>query len=887
MYAKCGALEKAQEAFDGFPIKNIVSWNALIAGYVQHNRCREALNCFKCMQGQAIAPDKVTFSCILKACGSIAALDKGQELHAELLKRGLLEHCVVVGNALIDMYVKCGHLAKAREVFDELPTIDVITWTTLMTGYVLEGHGEEALRLYERMKETTCLPNAATFLGILKACSSMQAVQQGLQVHSEIISDGSLEKDMVVGTAIIDMYAKCSMMMEAQDVFDELPIQDSLLWSTLIDGYAQNMQGQEALNCFEQMQIAGFRADEVTLASVLKACGSVGAVNKGEEIHHQLNRDKLIGSDPVVRNALIGMYSKCGLYAKAWEVFNETPKRDIVAWNALISGYVLHKYGREAIECFEDLVNEGLCPDDVTFVSVLKACGIVGDSDLGQRIHAMVVKEGLLDHFPAIANALVYMYAKCKSLEKASYIFKELKVRDSVSWNSLIARDAQDVYGKDAINMFQQMQADGIPGDAVTFARVLKACASTGAVEKGEEIHNQILLEGVAENSQLIFNSLIGMYAKCGLMSKAQEVFDKLPVKDVVSWNALIAGYVQQGLPLQALNCFEQMQLAGQVPDSITYTSILKACANTGALKKGEAIHAEAMKGLFTDNDVRVGTALVDLYAKCGLLEKAKEAFNKLPYHDVISWNALITGYVQHALEDEALSCFKQMHFDGVLPDDVSFVCMLKVCGSLGAVFKGYEMHAEIIKKGCLEKGSTIVSALVDMYANCGLSEEAREVFDKLSIRDTVDWNALIAGYALLGQDQDAFHMLCEMLKQGSKPDLVTFTTILNVCSHVGLLEKGEKFFQVMLIDHQIEPTLKHFTCLVDLYARAGQLDKGEAVILKLPFQADAAVWNALLGASHSSNDAKVSAWAYKHVELLELCDASTYVPFRSISAAA
>lgn len=885
MYAKCGALKKAKEAFDEVCMKNVVSWNALIAGYVQHRHSKEALSCFERMQGEGIFPDKVTFSCILKACGSIGALDKGQEVHAQVVKEGLLDNCPVIGNALVDMYVKCGLLGRAQDIFDELPTLDVVTWTALITGYVLQGHGEVALRCYERMQQGGCFPNAATFLGILKACSSIPAAGEGQGVHAEIVSDGLLEKDMVVGTALVDMYAKCGMMEEAQDVFDELPEQDAMLWSTLIDGYAQNMQGQEALNSFEQMQLAGFRPDEVTFACVLKVCGSLGALDTGQELHNQMANDKLVGKDPMIANALIGMYAKCGLYVKAREVFNEMPKRDVISWNALISGYLLHGHGEEALSCFEQMDNEGIYPDTITFASIFKACGSVGALDKGQMLHARVLREGLLEKDAVVANSLVYMYVKCGLLERAKDVFDQLQVRDSVSWNSLIAGHAQDVHGEEAFNYFQQMQAEGISADAVTFACVLKACASTGAIEKGQEIHNQILREGLMGKSLLVSNSLIDMYAKCGLLKKAQEVFDKLPVRDVVSWNTLVAGYSQHGLGEQALNCFEQMQMAGVLADSVTYVCILKACGSIGAADKGQKVHDEIVRGNGLEKDVHVGTALVDMYAKCGLLEKAQEVFDKLSRRDVISWNALVTGYIQHGLGDEVLNCFEQMQSRGITPDVVSYVCMLKACGSLGGVCKGHEMHAEITKRGWLDKDSTIGSALVDMYANCGLAMEAREIFDRLSVRDVVSWNSLIAGYALLGQDKTIFDLLHEMVKKGCNPDLVTFTTVLNTCSHGGRLDKGQTLFELMVLEFGINPTLKHLTCIVDVFARVGQLDEAAAVIMQMPIRVDVAIWHALLGACHNVRDAKFATWAFKHAAQLDLKEASTYVSLSNIYA--
>eukprot|EP00250_Pteridium_aquilinum_P009322 c18595_g3_i1 orf=2-544(+) len=179
------------------------------------------------------------------------------------------------------------------------------------------------------------------------------------------------------------------------------------------------------------------------------------------------------------------------------------------------------------------------------------------------------------------------------------------------------------------------------------------------------------------------------MYAKCGSLTEAQDVFDELPYRNVVSWTSLITGYVEHGHTEEALDCFERMQREGFSPDRVTFLSVLRACGSLGTVDKSQQIHAQILKCGLLERDVVVGTALVDTYGKCSLLAKAKEVFDMLRVHDVVSWNALITGYAYHGYGEEALDCFKQMQRQGVSPNRVTFASALKACGTLGASDKG------------------------------------------------------------------------------------------------------------------------------------------------------------------------------------------------------
>jgi pentatricopeptide repeat protein len=266
------------------------------------------------------------------------------------------------------------------------------------------------------------------------------------------------------------------------------------------------------------------------------------------------------------------------------------------------------------------------------------------------------------------------------------------------------------------------------------------------------------------------------------------------------------------------------------------------------------------------------------MYCKCGELLKAHELFNELPFRSVVSWSALIAGYVQHGDSEQAMDCFEQMQVHGLTPDSVTLMCMLKACSSIGASVKGQEIHVDIIREGFLNENNAIGNSLVDMYVKCGMFEEAQDVFEELAIEDVVSWNALLAGYAQLGKDEIVFTLFEKMIGNTKTPNLVTFTILMNACSRTGQLEKGQSCIGIMSNMYKIIPDLDHCTCIIDLFARAGHLDKATVVIEEMPFSPSVTVWHTMLGACHKWENVMLGRFAFEHAIQLDAEDAAPYI---------
>ena len=702
------------------------------------------------MQNEGISPDVVTFTCILKACGKAKNVQMGKQIHEEIINRGLLEKDVVLGTALVDMYIKCDELKKAKEVLIELPVRDVVTWNALIAGYAQEGQGHEALICFEWMQSEGFSSDLVTFLSVLKACGVSRDVDKGKLFHDEIVAKGLLEKDIAIGNAVIDMYAKCGALTKAHQVLEDLPFRNAISWNSLVAGYALEGQDHNALNCFEQMQSEGISPDTVAFACILKACASIGEISKGHEIHSKIVIGGFLEKDTILGNVLVDMYVKHGLLRKAQEVFEKLAVQDAVSWNALIAGYSQHGYCEEALNYFEQMRVQGHYPSADTLASVFQSHGTLGASQNGQDLHAEIEKDRFLINDIVVGNALVDMYMKCGLIGKAQEIFHKISVKNVVSWTVLITGYTSHGHNEEALSCFDQMENEGTSPNMVTIFCILKACAIARAANRGQEIHSSIVRNGLFDKDVSIGNALICMYANCGMLNeaqsvfdnlrildvdsskaliagyakcgwfvKAQEVFDKLPVRDVVLWNGLLLGYVQHQHSEEALKCFEMMQHEVSSLDIITFVFMLKSCGNIGAVGKGQEGHVKIVKGGL-EKDMIVANALVDMYANFGMLIESQEVFDKLSVKNMMTWTALISAYAQIGQNDDVIKSTAQMIGEGNEPDVVIFTILLSMCSHSGLVDEGQMCFETMITNYSIIPTLEHYACLVDLFCRSG-----------------------------------------------------------------------------------------------------------------------------------------------------------------------
>ena len=340
-------------------------------------------------------------------------------------------------------------------------------------------------------------------------------------------------------------------------------------------------------------------------------------------------------------------------------------------------------------------------------------------------------------------------------------------------------------------------------------------------------------------------NSLVSAFANCGYVECSRRLFTENAKKDAISWTALINGCLRNGRAAEALECFLGMRSSGVEVDEVTIVSVLCAAAMLRDVWFGKWVHGFYVLSGRVIWDVYVGSALVDMYSKCGYCVDAVKVFNEMPTRNLVSWGALIAGFVQCNRCNKALEVFQEMIIQGFEPNQSLVTSALTACAQLGALDQGRWLH-RYIDRNKLELNLKLGTALIDMHSKCGSVDEALFVFEKLPAKDVYSWTAMINGLAMHGDALSSLNLFSQMVRSGVQPNGVTFLGVLSACAHGGLVDEGLELFRLMRCDYHLEPKVDHYGCMVDLQGRAGRLEEAIKFIESMPMEPTPGVWGAL-----------------------------------------
>jgi pentatricopeptide repeat protein len=529
-----------------------------------------------------------------------------------------------------------------------------------------------------------------------------------------------------------------------------------------------------------------------------------------------------------------------------------------------------------------DINPQSILVNPNTYASLLQHCAQTKAVEDGRNVHAHMIKTGFEQAMFA-GNNLVNMYAKCGSLTDARQVFDKMFERNVVSWASVIAAYVQQGHAKEALKLFSAMQLDCIWANEFSVSSILKACSSIAALEAGHQLHAYIVKVGFGFSS-FVVNALLDMYAKCGSIENARTVFDEIGQRDVVSWNSMIAGYARGGFKEEALQLFGHFQREDLKWDCTTLATVVGVCTDLLALEVGKQLHSQIAKTR-SDCNVFVGSALLDMYAKCGSADDAGKVFDRMPVHNVVSWTAMISGHAQQGNAEETIKLFIKMPLAGLKADEFTYAIVLSACGMLSSLKQGMQLHGQVLKSGFLLY-VLVGNALVDMYAKSGSIENAHKVFDQMIQRDVVSWNSMIASYAQHGHGKEALQLFQQMQREKLVPNNVTFVGVLSACSHEGLLDEGCYYFDCMS-KHGVTAGMEHYTCMIVLLGRAGRLAEAEEFVNHMPFEPDIVAWRTLLSACRDHSNMEIGTRIAERILKLEPQDTGTYMLLSNIYAAA
>ncbi|KAG2722909.1 hypothetical protein I3760_02G148800 [Carya illinoinensis] len=415
------------------------------------------------------------------------------------------------------------------------------------------------------------------------------------------------------------------------------------------------------------------------------------------------------------------------------------------------------------------------------------------------------------------------------------------------------------------------------------YASLLQSCIARKAINPGKQLHAHLCHVGLGFDL-FIATKLVNLYCVCDSLGEAHLLFDRIPKGNLFLWNVLIRGYAWNGPYEAAISLYYQMLDYGLEPDNFTFPFVLKACSALSAIEDGRKIHEHASRTGW-ETDVFVGAGLIDMYAKCGCVGSARQVFDKIEVRDAVLWNSMLAAYAQNGHPDESLGLCSEMALAGLRPTEATLVTVISASADSAALPQGMELHG-FSWRHRFESNDKVKTALVDMYAKCGYVKVARNLFERLKEKRVVSWNAMITGYAMHGHATQALALFEEM-KEKAQPDHITFVGVLAACSHGGLLDEGQVYFQLMMRDYHIDPTVQHYTCMVDLLGHCGRLEEAYNLIMQMRVLPDSGVWGALLNSCKIHGNVELGEVALEKLIELEPDDSGNYVILSNIYAQA
>lgn len=573
--------------------------------------------------------------------------------------------------------------------------------------------------------------------------------------------------------------------------------------------------------------------------------------------------------DPPVRTSVITAYSRVRDVCSALQVFDEAAAPDLILWNAAISALTLNcRYG-DAVVLFRWMVDVLGVFDSTSMVIMLSGASRARSLEHGIAFHGMALKRRL-DTDLSLWNTLMDMYAKCGDFYSSEVVFQRMPYRDTTSWNSMVSGSLFNGLAEISAYYFKEMVRSSFQADEVSLSCVLSACSHLKDLFSfGESVHSSVIKLGYEDTTSSVENSLITFYYELGFPEAAEEVFLSTSNKNLVTWNAMIKGLVENDRVNEAMCMFQEMRSKNQ-PDVATLVTIISACGDRGLLPEGKEVHGYIIKKGHIYEECSVGNSLLDLYMKCNDPSTARILFRTMPMRDLISWNTMISGYSRNdSLGEEAKAMFKGLLSEGLSCTLSTVVAVIPSCFCPQDLNFGKSVHSFILKYGFLT-GVSAANSLIHMYICCGDSLAAFSLLESITpMSDIISWNTAIVGCVqngLYGDALEAFQFMHSTLTLN--PDSITLVSVLSVCGNLKLQSLG-KSIHCMALKRLIEFNLRVKNALLTMYFRFGDTESAELIFSSLVGR-NLCSWNCMISGFAQNNEGLRALQFYKKMEYFE-----------------
>ncbi|CAN1190870.1 Pentatricopeptide repeat-containing protein At1g18485 [Linum perenne] len=717
-YAKSGGLDNARLLFDEIPQPDLVSLNALLAGYSLHKLDEEALEIFKRVFLLGLKPNSSTLAAVIPVC----RFDFGRSVHGFAVKSGF--DVDVLAPVFISMYSGGVDLSAYRALFDDcLPeNKTVAVWNAVISAYTRREMPEQALEVFQEMLRGDVKPDLITFVSIIPESSSY-----GESLHGFIIKHG-LEGKVPVTTALVSMYGKLGDISKAELLFSSMPYRNLLSWNVMVSGYIRNGLWSESLAAFHGMQLSGgLSPDAASIVGILTSCSKTEALLLGKSAHGFSIRKGIINSRINVSNALLAFYSECNHLSYDLKLFRVMEVKDTVSWNAAISGCVRSGKVEEAACLFRQMQKEGNRGlDFVTLISILPICESLSTVE---ALHCYAMRSGL-DADVSLVNALISMYCRCEEeMQMGRLLFELMNRRSLVSWNALISGYSYRNQLDEVTILVSRMMAEGQCPNSVTMLSLLPVCSCLLQVKS---VHAYGVRTGILPLETPLISSLISAYGRFENIESCLSLFGMSKYKDLSVWNAIISAHIHTRNAEKAVGLFRSLVETGLQPDQITLLSLISASSQLNSLNLVDSLLAYVLQKGF-GKDTAINNALIDSYSRAGSISNARTVFDRLGKDaNVASWNVMINGYCIHGDGEAALELFSRMKSSSnVRPDHTTFSNTLSACSHSGLVHQGWMVFESMSMMGVSLRIEQY-GCIVDMLSRTGHLVEAYEVIKKL-----------------------------------------------------------------------------------------------------------------------------------------------------------
>ncbi|KAL6851617.1 hypothetical protein ACP4OV_020181 [Aristida adscensionis] len=682
--ARLGRVGEAREVFDAMPRRDIIAWNSMIFAYCDNGMPDEARSLADSISGGNLR----TGTILLSGYSRAGRVRDARRVFDEMPTRN-----TVAWNAMVNCYVKNGDINLARRLFDAMPSRDVTSWNTMLTGYCHSRQMVDARHLFEKMPERNLVswtlmisgyvlveqhgkawdmfctmhregmpPDQPNLVSVLSAARHLENIDI-LQSIQALAVKTSFERDVVIGTAILNVYSRdASMLDKAVKFFEDMTERNEYTWSTMITALANGEQIDSAMDIYQKDPQKSIHS-RTAMVTALARCGRI---SDARILFEQIPEPNVVSW-----NAMITGYMQNEMVDEAEELFKRMPFRNNISWATMIAGYAQNGRSEEALVSLQSLHRKGMLPSLSSLTSSFFACSNIEALEAGKQVHSLALKVGCQFN-TYVCNALITMYAKCKNMNIVRKIFKRMAVKDTVSWNSFItalvqnnlleeARDtfdtmpcrdivswttiisayAQADQGSEAVEILRSMlHANELPNPPI-LTILLGVGGNLGASKLGQQIHTVGIKLGM-DSGLIVANALISMYFKYGC-ADSFKIFDSMNERDIFSWNTIITGYAQHGLGREAIRMYQQMESAGVLPNEVTFVGLLHACSHSGLVDEGRQFFKSMSSDYGLTPLLEHYACMVDLLGRAGDVQGAEEFIYDMPIEpDTVVWTALL-----------------------------------------------------------------------------------------------------------------------------------------------------------------------------------------------------------------------------------------------------